>query len=167
MDCRGKVFACGEVLPLFVYESEAATLISAYKSRKRWSLAGFWADFIAVELRDRWPGCVVVPVPPRPEKRKAGQADQVELLARALVARGFRIERLLTRGASEQQKSLGREGRKVNSKAAYSLAPGVAVPREVVILDDVYTTGATVEACASALKAGGAAVVRAVVLAAD
>lgn len=167
MDCRGKEFSCGEVLPLFRYEGDAATLISAYKSGGRRSLAAFWAELLERELRNRWPGRCIVPVPPRPEKAKAGEIDQIELLVRQLETRGFLIARVLRRAPSAQQKSLSRKERLANSRAAYSLMPGAELSAEVVLLDDVFTTGATIEACAAALKAGGADRVCALVLAAD
>lgn len=167
LDCRGREFECPEILPLFMYADAAAELVAAYKTRGRTSLAVYFAGQMEGEIRSRWPGWTIVPVPPRPEKIRSGTRDQIETLARVLEARGFPVERVLARARSEQQKHLGREERLANSKAAYSMAPGKRAPEKALILDDVFTTGATVEACAAALKGGGAKAVAAIVIAAD
>jgi predicted amidophosphoribosyltransferase len=93
--------------------------------------------------------------------------DQVEDLARELERLGFAVARLLSRSSPGQQKRLGRAARSENARASYALLPRARVPSEVVLLDDVITTGATAGSCATALKAGGAESVALLTLAAD
>ena len=168
-DCRGRDRACSQVYPLFSYRGGVAALMRGYKSSKRISLAAFWATLMARVIDERWPGTAIVPVPPRPEKIAKREWDQIESIALVLEKNGYGIERILERKASLQQKRLNKEMRKVNAEKAYSLmssAPKV-LPTAVVLIDDVYTTGATIEACAAALREGGVADIAALVIAAD
>jgi predicted amidophosphoribosyltransferase len=111
----------------------------------------------------------MVPVPPRPEKIRAGSWDQVEEIAGRLEASGFSVARVLARSRDDQQKRLSKAARACNAQAAYSLDPKAKakVPEKAVILDDVCTTGATIATCASVLLNAGAKEVSAIVLAAD
>jgi predicted amidophosphoribosyltransferase len=106
------------------------------------------------------------PVPPRPGKIKHNGWDQVEYLAGLLEKERGRgdfftppVCRCLERLPSESQKELDREKRRLNLKGRIVLRAGKGagpVPRRAVLVDDVYTTGSTMEACAEALKRGGA-----------
>jgi ComF family protein len=62
-----------------------------------------------------------------------------------------------------QQAKLSKEERVKNIAGAF--APGKAVPENVILVDDVYTSGATLEECARALKSAGAKKVFAITLA--
>jgi len=77
------------------------------------------------------------------------------------------VSRPLERRRSEEQKGLGRGDRGANARKAYALKAGERSPESPLIIDDVVTTCATLEACALALKEGGAGSVIALVLAAD
>ncbi len=168
-DCRNSGHQCDSVYPLFRFKGDVATLLRNYKSSRRRSLAPFWATLMKQQLDVRWPGWTVIPVPPRPEKLKAREWDQVEALAECLERRAVNVERILVRGKSGQQKLLDRASRKLNAGRAYSLDPAHSgpVPERIVLIDDVYTTGATIDTCSSVLRAAGAARVEALVLAAD
>lgn len=168
-DCRNSGHQCDSVYPLFRFKGDVATLLRSYKSSRRRTLAPFWAALMKQQLDERWQDWIVVPVPPRPEKLKAREWDQVEALAKCLENMAINVERLLVRGESGQQKLLDRAARKLNAGKAYSLDPAHAgpVPERIVLIDDVYTTGATIDTCSSVLRAAGAARVEALVLAAD
>ncbi|HZD54662.1 MAG TPA: hypothetical protein VE080_00270, partial [Candidatus Aquicultoraceae bacterium] len=54
------------------------------------------------------------------------------------------------------QAGLPFSSREENVRGAFAVRPGAASPAEVLLLDDVYTSGATAAACARALKEAGA-----------
>jgi ComF family protein len=167
MRCRGVERSFDEAYPLFSYAGRARELVTAYKKGNRRSLAPFFASLLAEEIRRRWPERVIVPVPPRPGRKAARGWDQVEEIARLLEARGFQVARPLARRASAEQKRLGRGDRSLNALRAYYLREGAVAPPRPLVLDDVITTCSTIEACAKALREGGAESVAALAIAAD
>jgi predicted amidophosphoribosyltransferase len=92
-------------------------------------------------------------VPPRPGKIKKKGWDQVELLSRRLERSGISVSRCLRRLPSRSQKELDRAGRATNlvGKMVCFASP----PETAILIDDVITTGATLDACARSLKDAG------------
>ena len=167
MTCRRGSPSFDEALPLFDYHGIAGALIAAYKFGDHPSLARLFADLLEPHLRLSWPCCTLVPVPPRREALRLRGWDQVELVARHLSRRGFPVARVLERAASLEQKTLGLEARRENARKAYRMKEGLTAPRKAVLLDDVFTSGATASACAEALKAAGSERVAFLAIAAD
>jgi ComF family protein len=152
----------------FPYAGNYRTLMGAYKYGKNRNVGNFLAETILQNLTlflnpSEIPQCWV-PVPPRPGKIKKTGWDQVAFLCRCLERfkrRGvpgggmdFYIYPCLKRLPSRSQKELNREDRLRNLKGRISCTG--PVPERVLLLDDVITTGATLEAAALALKEGGA-----------
>ena len=165
--CEGTAWTCDSIFPLFSYEGRMRVLVSAYKKGRRRSLAPLFAEMMAKAIEERWPDRTVVPVPPRKGRARIRGWDQVEEIARFLERRGCAVTRPLERRRSDEQKSLGRGARSLNARKAYALKEGASSPELPLLIDDVVTTGATLDACARALKEGGARTVAALVLAAD
>ena len=167
MRCRSRERAFDSAYPLFPYEGAMRSLVSACKKGGRRSLSILFAELLAGEISGRWPDRVIVPVPPRPGKLRERGWDQVEEIVRRLELWGFPVSRPLLRRKSDEQKALGRSERGVNALKAYAMKPGAQSPAEVLLVDDIVTTCATLEACAAALREGGATSVAAIALAAD
>lgn len=167
MRCREREWSFEAARPVFPYDGAAAELIGAYKFAGRRELSRFFSRILARMLEENWPGWPVVPVPFRRSKIAAKGWDQVEEMAKDLERSGFCVRRILERLPSGEQKRLSSGDRLENARKAYRLAPGAVAPPEVVLLDDVFTTGATAEACSRALREGGARRVAFLALAAD
>lgn len=110
---------------------------------------------------------IVIPVPLHPKRLCERGYNQSALLARSIV--GEVSARLDTRTLvrirqTEQQATLDQKSRLLNVQQAFALQGSVQNLR-IVLVDDVYTTGATLQACADTLRRGGAANVKGLVLA--
>lgn len=120
-----------------------------------------FADLLYKALRELGlEGVPLVPVPPRADKLRKEGWDQIDELSVLLSKRhGVRILRALERTDCLQQKKLGRAERLGVSGAHYDLLPrfkdGLGNPEKVVLLDDIVTTGATMEKCAWLLRKAG------------
>ena len=101
---------------------------------------------------------VIVPVPVHRERRRERGYNQAELIATALgSALGLPSSDLLERvRPTTKQHRLDRAARLANLREAFALRQGVrSVPSPVIVVDDIVTTTATLEACASILRAAG------------
>jgi len=142
---------------LFPYSGIYQKLLSSYKFEKHVSLGNFFAELITKTLeKEEMPAeTVIVPVPARPGKIRKTGWDQVEYLAKILEkGKGLYVSRCLKRLSSKSQKELDRKSRQTNLKGR--IIPKKQSPKTAVIIDDVTTTGSTLDACALALKDAGA-----------
>jgi ComF family protein len=125
------------------------------------------AVHLAPLLRDADPLLTYVPMHRR--KKRAKGYDHAELLAQGVArALGLCVTDLLRRTRlTKAQSSLTYERRKVNVKDAFEAIEKELKGMEVVLVDDVLTTGATLSECAGVLKRAGAGKVTACILARD
>lgn len=106
-------------------------------------------------------GAVLVPVPLHPRKERERQYNQSRLLAGALArAAGgtTRVEMLLRRVVdTPSQTTYDRAARRANLKNAFALARGAAITpgQHYILVDDVFTTGSTLNSCAHELRRAG------------
>ena len=95
---------------------------------------------------------LLVPVPVHAERRRERGYNQAELIARALGQSAPLLERLRP---TTKQHRLDRAARLANLRGAFRVVAGASVPSVVVLVDDIITTTATLEACASVLREAG------------
>jgi ComF family protein len=141
------------------YEGSLRSLIHLFKYSGMKPLARRLGEHLCRALEDGASFDVVVPVPLHWRKGWRRGFNQAELLAREVARRrGTSVLRALRRKRpTATQAGLTSAGRRRNVAGAFLLRSGADVRgKRILLVDDVMTTGATANACANALKRGGA-----------
>ena len=151
---------------VFAYDDSLAYLLSRFKGNNDRRLAGWIATELVELCHHEWPSAVAVPIPGSPRNVRRRGWDHMKIVAAALAQRGVATCGLLRRVEGPEQKGLGREARRAAISVSLRVEPGSAVPESasLVIVDDVRTTGATLEAAATLLRGRGLPVAGAAVL---
>ena len=153
------------------FECETREMVHGFKFRRRLWLRDDFVDWMEAAARARFDVAavdVVVPMPTTLRHRIDRGYNQCEVLASELARRiGRRCLRLVARrGSFRQQSTLSEEERVKNVKGTFSVRrPALVRGRTVLVVDDIMTTGATLGACATALREAGASRVWSVTLA--
>jgi ComF family protein len=160
--CAGRRIAFRRARASLAYRSDVREIVHALK----YEGVRLPAAALAERSIGRWPpaffdvdAITFVPLTGSSEARRG--YNQAEVLARALArALGRRPSEarplLVKRCATGDQVALDKSARRANVDRAYARRPGSREPgRRVLLVDDVYTTGATAEVCAGLLRDGG------------
>lgn len=152
----------GRARAAVIYDEVARTLVSRLKYGDRPELARFCARLMVGAGHQLWAGDpILVPVPLHASRQRLRRYNQSAELARAIGAlTGLAVDTGLVRRRrkTRQQVGLSGDGRQRNVAGAFVVEPhGLARAggRRVVLVDDVYTTGATVKAVTRVLLRGG------------
>jgi ComF family protein len=143
------------------YDGVVRDAIHALKFEGKRALARPLADLVLAQWGGSIPSGVagLVPVPLAAGREQERGFNQAELLAERLatgLAVAVRPHWLARVRATQAQSDLGAVERRANVRGAFSAHPAAA-GRDVIVIDDVLTTGATAGECARALRAAGAA----------
>ena len=161
--CERRLFECGIIRGAFLYRDAATSLVHAFKyagSRAAARAAGRWMAAAWPRFPELGAPDVLVPVPLHPRRRRQRGFNQALLIAEALgEALGIPVVEPLERVRDTRaQWALGREERARNVERAISASkPRLVEGRKALIIDDVCTSTASLEACARALRDAGCA----------
>ena len=137
---------------LFLYEGRAAQAVRRLKYARSTSLVSSMAEEIAQGVERLAFTGIVVPVPIHWTRLYSRGFNQAELLCERLPYRKDLLRRVR---ATKPQVGLNREQRLRNLKGAFAASPEVR-GNDVLLIDDVVTSGQTARECALALKEQGA-----------
>lgn len=163
MDCTHRVHEFVQGKALWVYRGDASRSVHRlkYQNRREYAksygqeLARTYGDWIHLRQIE-----AIVPIPLHRKRMRMRGYNQAELIAREL---GQVLEipvisdRLIRRENTTPQKELNDRMRWRNLHKAFTVRPGKALPGRILLVDDIYTTGSTMDASAKVLKEAGAA----------
>jgi len=153
------------------FEGALASMLVLYKDEGEKRLAPIIARLLAITAGSdwrSWADCIVF-VPASADAFRRRGFDHMEQVARAMAAQThIALLDVLARDKVVDQRKLDRQDRAANAAGSFQLLPARALAlqdRNVLLIDDVFTTGATLSAAAQALIDAGARAVRVVVAA--
>lgn len=154
-ECSGRRLAFASARAAVAYDEAVRAVVGAWKEHGLRRLASLAGELV-VERVDPPDEGVLVPIPPDPDRRLKRIHHPAGQLAHELARRWeLPCEPLLQRRRpAPRQRGLSNTERRANVRDAFG---GTGrIQSRVVLIDDVYTTGATVNAAASALRRAGA-----------
>lgn len=143
------------------YDENARSSMAKIKYKNKREYLDFYGEAICTRYEKqilRMEADVLVPVPVHPSRRRERGFNQAELLARRI---GARLEipvcpQMLVRNKKTvPQKGLDPAGRLKNLEEAFLAGEPLNGVEGAILVDDIYTTGSTIEACTRALKKAG------------
>lgn len=146
----------------FEYDSVMRESIGRFKYKNRREYGGFYGEElwkICGKSICSWNIDLLIPIPLHKSRRRARGFNQAELVAEKL---GKKLQipvsaDILVRARKTQaQKELNDQERKINLKNAFQVVKNEVKSKNILLIDDIYTTGSTIDAASSVLLEAGA-----------
>lgn len=166
-ECKDRRIAAEMCRSAYVYEGEAARLVTRYKDGARYLAGTIAALMLPVLTREFADADALVPVPMTDAAKRRRGFDQVRLLAETLSALCNKpvLAAAVKQRETAPQKTLSRREREKNLAGCFHVKERAAVRgKTLLIVDDTLTTGATIHALANALLRAKAKKVYAITL---
>lgn len=160
-DCAAKIRYFDQGRSLYLHRSPASDAIYRFKFKNQRIYAKTFAEEMAERFAKdlkRWQAEVLIPVPLSVKRRKKRGYNQAEILAKELSKRtGIPVETkaLLRIRDTRPQKELDDRERQQNLNGAFAVSKRWRPADSVVLIDDIYTTGSTINKAAKMLKKAG------------
>lgn len=160
-DCQKTQHIFDQGAAVFTYSGCMPGSLYRLKAANRRDYITFFASAMAVKGRkwlSRWQPQLILPVPMHPQKRAARGYNQSELLARQLSEKTgipYEPHLLACVKKTKGQKTLGQKERRKNLRGSFQVIGRIKKLERVLVVDDVYTTGSTMDEIARTLKAAG------------
>lgn len=165
-DCRGKT-KLGSVWVAALYEGVVTELLHNFKFERTKAPYKPLALAMHDSLPHLAPDTLIVPLPTASSRIRQRGYDQTLLLAKKLAElRGLQLGLPFERADKSRQLGANRKQRHIQAKAAYLLPrPSLATGKNILLVDDICTTGASLTAAAALLHKAGATRIDAAVVA--
>jgi len=169
LSCRTKEINYLSNRSLFRYSGEIKELIYQYKFKGQKNISFLFANFLSGYIFRNNLKDVIVPVPGRKIVKRQQGWEHIDLIAKILSKKyKLPVIKLLRRSGKKAQKTLNIEKRALNLRNSIKIVKNInTVPSSVILLDDVFTTGTTINECASILKQAGVKDVSSLTIAID
>ncbi len=147
----------------YLYRGKVRQALLRFKRERYQNYALVFAEHMAVLLQYDRSGMtfdLVVSVPPRPKRMQKEGYDQAKCLARRLAKRmgiPYLAKVMKQKEKREKQSSLSMEERFANVSGNFQvIRPDAVCGKRILLVDDIFTTGATLGECAKTLRSAGA-----------
>ncbi len=156
-DCQRKTFSYQQGRSLWVHKGAVPWSIYQFKYHNRRIYGEFYAQELYRLYGNRikqWGIDVIVPVPLHPKRKRKRGYNQTEVIAKYLSKMtGIPMEKNLVRRIryTEAQKKLNHKDRKKNLEEAFEVNRNYQKYKNVLLIDDIYTTGSTIDTIAKQL----------------
>lgn len=161
-DCNKKRHLFRQGKAVFLYKAGIKKSMYRFKYSNRREYAVFYARQ-TVAIYEQWIRRnrveAIIPIPMYDKKKRRRGYNQAEVFARALGSElGIPVDCKIVKRIRETtpQKELNDKQRQNNLKKAFQLTENIVKYKEILLVDDIYTTGSTMDAVAETLLAGGA-----------
>jgi ComF family protein len=168
-DCQERPPEFQRAWTLFPYLTPLREAICSFKYRSKHTLARPLARLMISALPQEIDADLIIPVPLHPARLRAREFNQSLLLADQLshhLARPVSVRNLIRVAATDPQTTLTRQARLRNLRNAFEIRrPQDLAEKRILLVDDVFTTGTTLNECAKTLRKAGAGPIFALTLA--
>ena len=163
-DCRSMERNFDQGYTCCLYDIYARAIVMDLKYRDKSYLGRIIGDILADRMEAEM--CIwdlVIPVPISKDRMERRGYNQAALIAERFAERvelSFDGSLLVRTGKTKAMKDLGAMQRRLNIKGAFEVAKGkaeIVESKKCLVVDDIFTTGATLDECARLLKSAGAA----------
>ncbi len=170
MDCQKQSHVFTKGIALWSYDEQVRKAVYRFKYKNRREYAGYFGEELIKRYGRQmrgWDADAVIPVPLHKKRLKRRGFNQAELIAKEI---GRRLEvpvepdmvfRIVN---TRPQKELNEKERHKNLKNAFKISKNVVKLKKIILVDDIYTTGATADAIARLLLRAGVEKIYVVIL---
>lgn len=161
-ECRKKAFSYEQGRSIWLHKEPVSTSLYRFKYHNR----RIYGEFYAKELYrlygkkiKEWKIDVIIPVPLHKKRRRVRGYNQAEIIAKELgklAVVSVDTKSVFRKKYTAPQKELNDKQRKQNLKDAFAIQKNAKLGRNILLVDDIYTTGSTIDTIAQLLLKNGA-----------
>lgn len=160
-DCEKRQHIYDRGVSVFRYGDDVRKAILRLKYSNRRENGKYFGSVMAKkygQLIRQWNAEAIIPVPIHSSRRRKRGYNQAEIIADELSQNtGVPVDSFLIERQKKTlpQKELNDNDRKKNVECAFKICRSIVKYKSVVVIDDIYTTGYTIDECARVLKNAG------------